>query len=143
MLEVNIICGTYQTCQKKARGYKNEQICFLQFWFCAISETTKNCLTFKIKPKNTPGPILSFESISVVISQKLSELDRFNIGPFFCPSTVSFYCHEINLGSNKSTKKIHFFQAHNKMIESRFSYNFNSCFQIVKLLMYKVYVFFF
>ena len=89
MLEVNTICGTYQTYQKKARGYKNEQIFFLQFWFCAISETTKSCLTFKSIPKNLLGPSLSFESISVVISQKLSELDRFNIGPFFCPSTVA------------------------------------------------------
>ena len=89
MLKVNIICGTYQTRQKKARGYKNEQIFFLQFWFCAISETTKSCLTFKCIPKNLPGPMLSFESISVVISQKLSELDRFNIVAFFFPSTVA------------------------------------------------------
>jgi len=86
MLEVNIICETYQTRQKKARGYKNEQNIFLQFWFCAISETTKSCLTFKSIPKNLPGPMLSFESISVVISSKLSELDRFNIMAFFFPA---------------------------------------------------------
>ena len=36
--------------------------------------------------------MLSFESISVVISQKLSELDRFNIMAFFCPSTVDDLC---------------------------------------------------
>ena len=37
-----------------------------------------------------PGPILSFESISVVISQKLSELDRFNIVAFFFTQHGSF-----------------------------------------------------
>ena len=61
---------------------------FVQFWFCAFSETTKSCLTLKIIPSNLPGKILSFESISVVISQKLSELDQFNIGPFLFPRTV-------------------------------------------------------
>ena len=85
MLEVDIICGTYQTCKKKARGYKNEQIFFVQFWICAFSETTKSCLTLKIISSNLPGKILSFESISVVISHKLSELDQFNIGAFFFP----------------------------------------------------------
>ena len=64
---------------------------FVQFWFCAFSETTKSCLTLKIIPSNLPGKILSFESISVVISQKLSELDQFNIGPFLFPRTVVPY----------------------------------------------------
>ena len=109
MLEVNTICGTYQTYQKKARGYKNEQIFFLQFWFCAINETTKSCLTFKSIPKNLPGPILSFESISVVISQKLSELDRFNIGPFFCPSTVGVTSFLPPLGAAPIERGVPFF----------------------------------
>ena len=66
----------------------------VQFWFCAFSETTKSCLTLKIISSNLPGKILSFESISVVISQKLSELDQFNIGSFFFPSR---YFDEIRL----------------------------------------------
>ena len=28
-LEVDIVCETYQTCQRKARGYKDEQKVFL------------------------------------------------------------------------------------------------------------------
>ena len=89
MLEVDIICGTYQTCKKKKLGgTKMSKIVCVQFWFCAFSETTKSCLTLKIISSNLPGKILSFESISVVISQKLSELDQFNIGPFLFPRTV-------------------------------------------------------
>ena len=93
MLEVNIICGTYQTCQKKARGYKNEQFFFLQFWFCAISES-------KLSEKKTISKILFFESISVVISQKLSELDQFNIVHVFFPSTVVGCSKVVNALSN-------------------------------------------
>ena len=85
MLEVDIVCGTYQTCQKKARGYKNEQKFFCHFWFCAMCGSTKSCLTLKIISQKTISKGLSFESISIVISQKLNELDQFNIGPFFFP----------------------------------------------------------
>ena len=71
--------------RKKSPGVQKWTFFFAQFWFCAFSETTKSCLTLKIIPSNLPGKILSFESISVVISQKLSELDQFNIGSFFFP----------------------------------------------------------
>ena len=72
--------------KKKLGGTKMSKFFSVQFWICAFSETTKSCLTLKIIPSNLPGKTLSFESISVVISQKLSELDQFNIGSFFFPA---------------------------------------------------------
>ena len=70
MLEVDIICRTYQTCKNKARGYKNEQFFFVEFWFCAFSEKTKSCLTLKIIPSNTvkhfSDKILKLNNLNIV-----------------------------------------------------------------------------
>ena len=96
MLEVDIVCGTYQTCQKKARGYKMSKKYFCHYWFCTIHVcgSTKSCLTLKIMLPRTISKVLSFESISVVISQKLNELDQFKIGPFFSPHGT--FCSKLN-----------------------------------------------
>ena len=84
MLEVNIICGTYQTRQKKAWGTKISNF-FYSFGFVPLVRQLKVVSLSKLSHKILPGPILSFESINVIISQ-VSELDRFNIVAFFFPA---------------------------------------------------------
>ena len=64
--------------KKKLRGTKMSKIFFVIFGFCAICVQTKSCLIPKIMLINLPEQILSFEGISVVISQKLSKLDQNN-----------------------------------------------------------------
>ena len=71
--------------KKKLRGTKMSIKYFCHFWFCAICGSTKSCLIFKIIPQKTISKILSFESISVFISQKLRKLDQKNILRFFSP----------------------------------------------------------
>ena len=66
------------------------KIFFCHFWFCAICGSTKSCLILKIIPPKTISKILSFESISVLISQKLRKLEQKNMCRFFCPLTVCF-----------------------------------------------------
>ena len=74
--------------KKKARGYKNEQKFFCHFWFCAICGSNKSCLILKFIPPKTILKILSFESISVFVSQKLRNLEQKNIGEGLFRRTV-------------------------------------------------------
>ena len=95
MLEVDIVCGTYQTCKKKPRRYKNEQN-FLSFlvlcqYVCQLKIVSLSKLSHQICQKN----LFFFECISVVISQKLAAVDQFNIGPFF-PRTVGKNCKDVD-----------------------------------------------
>ena len=74
-------------CQKKAQEYKNEQIFFVIFDFVSYVYQLK-IVSFQNLSQRTISKILSFEGISVVISQKLNELDQFKIGRFFWRRTV-------------------------------------------------------
>ena len=85
MLKVHIVCEIYQTCQKKVGGKKLSKFVFVIFGFVPYVYQLKIVSFQNLSPK-TILKILSFESISVVISQKLNELDQFNIRVFFSPA---------------------------------------------------------
>ena len=93
--EINITSQYYMqniaNLHKKSSEVQNEQNCFCHFWFCAICRSTKSCLILKfIPPKTISNILLSFEDISVLISQKLRKLQQNNISRFF-PRTVRNY----------------------------------------------------
>ena len=87
--------------RKKSPGVQKWPKFFCHFWFCAICVSNKSCLILKFIPPNLPAKILSFEGISVFISPKLTEVDQFNIGPFYFPHTVVrklFFFHVTSVG---------------------------------------------
>ena len=122
MLEVDIICGTWQTRSKKAQGYKNEHKFVYHFWFCAICRLTKSCLILKFISPKTISKILSFEGISVFISQKLRKLEQNNICRFFSPSRYT----KRMLFNYLRTHTNHFFLIHKTNTVKRKSFPFVS-----------------
>ena len=78
---------------KKSSGVQKWAKIFCHFWFCAICGSTKSCLILKIIPPKTISKILSFESISVFISQKLRKLEQNKMCRFFFPLTVVVIIH--------------------------------------------------
>ena len=83
MLEVNNICGTYQTCQKKARRYKNEQIVFYSFGFVPLVRQLKFVSLLKLFHQICQDKSFPLRVSALSYLKKLSELDQFNIVPFF------------------------------------------------------------